>query len=113
MDHRRIDERSLALGRAVAARLAKHPELIARARAAVERWLTTCSPRSREALEAWRDALGDPTPDRVVALLTGTDERATQLRQSNPFAGALPNSERNAIFRAFAREGATHDPAST
>jgi len=114
MDHRTIDQRSLALGRAVAAKLAEHPELIGRARATVERWLTTCSPRSREALEAWRDVLKDPTPQRAIALLTGTDERSIQLRQSNPFAGALPNAERNAIFRSFARRSAAaHDASPT
>jgi hypothetical protein len=111
MDHQMIDERSLALGRAVAAKLAEHPELIGRARATVERWLTTCSPRSRAALEAWREVLNDPAPDRAIALLTGTDERATQLRQSNPFAGALTTAERNAIFRAFAQRSRSNDPS--
>jgi hypothetical protein len=98
--HRLIDERSLAFGRAIAARLAENPELTARARETLTRWLTTCSPGARRALEEWLAALDGPG-EGVVALLTGTDERATRLRQSNPFAGVLSAQERNAILRQF------------
>jgi len=99
-DHRLIDDRSLEFGRAVAARLAAQPELIARARATVTRWLTTCSPHVRPALQEWLAALNGPT-EGVMAVLTGRDERAVRLRQSNPFAGVLSQSERNAILRRF------------
>src|SRR3982751_3279954 len=95
--HRRIDARSRAFGGAIAAKLPGHPELIGRARETIRRWLTTCSPRSRETLQEWLDALDGPV-EGVVALLTGDDERATRLRQSNPFAGVLSQQERNAIL---------------
>ena len=98
--HRLIDERSLAFGRAIAARLAQRPELIERARATLVRWLATCSPGARPALEEWLAVLDGPA-DEVFALLTGTDERAVRLRQSNPFAGVLPPPERTAILRQF------------
>lgn len=98
--HRLIDERSLAFGRAIAARLPGHPELIGRARQTLVRWLATCSPRSRRPLGEWLAVLDGP-PAGVVALLTGDDERATRLRQSNPFAGALSTPERLAILRQF------------
>jgi hypothetical protein len=39
--------------------------------------------------------------DGVIALLTGKDKRAVRLRQSNPFAGALPQKVRNEIFLRF------------
>ena len=99
-DHRQIDERSLAFGRAIAVHLAQHPELISRARATVARWLETCSPGARSTLLEWQDALMGP-PDGVHALLTGTDERATRLRQSNPFAGVLSQQERTALLKHF------------
>ena len=99
-DHRLIDRRSRALGRAVARRVAADPSLAARARATLDRWRATASPRSRPALDEWADALDGP-PVGVVALLTGRDERATRLRQSSPFAGALPPAERNAILRRY------------
>jgi hypothetical protein len=105
--HRRIDERSLAFGRAIAARLAERPELIDRARATLVRWLATCSPGARPALEEWLAVLDGPS-DGVTALLTGNDERAVRLRQSNPFAGVLTPQERTAILRRFE----SHDAAS-
>ena len=104
-DHRRIDERSLAFGRAVAAKLKARPELIARAKATLERWLTTCSPRARGTLLEWLETLNGPT-DAVLHLLTSPDERATRLRQSNPFAGVLSPQERNAILRKFESDDA-------
>ena len=105
--HRQIDERSLAFGRAIADRLTGHPELVTRARATLVRWLGTCSPGARPALEEWLAALDGPR-EGVVALLTGADERAVRLRQSNPFAGVLSPQERTAILRRFE----SHDAAS-
>lgn len=98
--HALIDERSLAFGRALAARLQDHPEMIEQARATLNRWLPSCSPRARPALLEWRAALDGPI-EGVVSLLTGRDERAVRLGQSNPFAGLLPNEQRNEILRRF------------
>ena len=103
-DHRRIDERSLAFGRAVAARLAKDPSLVDRARANLARWIPTASPGVTADLAAWSAALDGPV-ERVIELLTSDDERATRLRQSNPFAGVLSPQERTAILKQFQ----THD----
>lgn len=98
--HALIDERSLAFGRALAARLRDHPEMIEQAQSTLNRWLTSCSPRARPALLEWRATLDGPI-EGVLSLLTGRDERAVRLRQSNPFAGLLPNEERNEILRQF------------
>ena len=105
--HQLIDDRSIALGRAVAARLAAEPQLLNRARATIERWLQTSSPGVRLALEEWRMALDGPI-DGVIALLSESDERSVRLRQSNPFAGVLSHAERNAILRQFG----SHDAAT-
>jgi hypothetical protein len=99
-DHRNIDARSLAFGRAIADRLITHPELIDQARHTLKRWMATCSSRSKGTLEEWRSVLDGPV-EEVVALLTDAGERATRLRQSNPFAGLLPEAERNEILRQF------------
>jgi hypothetical protein len=107
MDHEQIDGRSLAFGRAIAARIALRPELISQARETVARWLETCSPRSRSALQEWLAALDGPVAG-VIDLLTSNDERSIRLRQSNPFAGVLPQQERNAILLQFQ----SHDPAA-
>src|ERR1700720_3281136 len=105
MDHQRVDERSLAFGCLIAKRIAEHPELIAEARATATRWLQTASARSAPALQEWMAVLNGPV-EGVLDLLTARDERATRLRQSNPFAGALSSQERNAIIRRF------HDSAT-
>ena len=101
-DHRLVDERSLAFDRIVAARIPEHPELLATARANLQRWLEHCSARTRPALEEWLQALNGPQPE-LLDLLTGTDERARRLRQSSPFAGVFTNAERTAILREFQR----------
>lgn len=99
-DHRLIDERSLAFAQAIADRLRRDPSLIQLARTNLENWMKTCSPGVRLTLEEWRAAVDGPI-DGVFDLLTSRDERATRLRQSNPFAGALPESERMKILLEF------------
>ena len=99
-NHGIIDQRSLAFGRAIADRVANDPAAIDRARSTVARWLTTCSPGVCITLREWQDALDGPM-EGVVHLLTSSDERATRLRQSNPFAGVLSNHERYAIINQY------------
>jgi hypothetical protein len=105
MNHQEIDSRSLAFGRVIASRLRSEPELTQRARATAARWLATSSPSVRPAIQEWISALNGSL-DGVIQLLTGTDERATRLRQSNPFAGVLSPSERNSILRQFRKHDA-------
>jgi hypothetical protein len=100
MNHQQIDARSIAFGRAIAARLMAEPQLVDRARATAERWLSTSSPAVRPVLQEWIAALDQPV-EAVIQLLTGDDERASRLRQSNPFAGVLSASERTSILRQF------------
>ena len=99
-DHRLIDERSRVLGQAIADRLRADPSLLALASENLERWSKTASPRSISTLQEWAAVLNGPI-DGVIALLTGDDERAVRLRQSNPFAGALPQKVRNEILLRF------------
>ena len=108
MDHTQIDDRSLAFGRLIAQCVAERPELIEQARATAGRWLQTASVRSAPAFHEWLAALDGPI-EGVVTLLTSREERATRLRQSNPFAGVLSRQERDVIIRQFH----SHDPATT
>jgi hypothetical protein len=107
-DHRLIDERSLALSQEIARRLLEDPaRLLALARSNLQRWSKTCSPRAVSTLQEWATILDGPL-DGVVQTLCGGDERSVRLRQSNPFAGALPQKVRNEIFLRFqARDQAT------
>jgi hypothetical protein len=106
--HQLIDARSLAFGREIAAMLAHRPNLVETAKANLARWMKTATPGSLPALQEWADTLDGPI-EGVVALLTREDERATRLRQSNPFAGVLPPAVRNRIIRDFQ----AHDAAGT
>jgi hypothetical protein len=94
--HRIAEARSLAYHRAVAARLIAEPALVEQARARVQDWLAT-APDAHYA-KAWSEVLGWSTAE-IVTFLIDDGERATELRQSTPFAGVLDPRERWRIWR--------------
>ena len=90
--HRLAEERSIAFHRVIAARLARDPTLLARARARVRSWLES----EREVPEyarAWNEILAQDETS-IVSFLIDRSERARELRQSSPFAGCLSARER-------------------
>ena len=98
-DHRRLDERDLALHRAVADKIEADPSLVQVARKNLASWLSkgVWSPYFVE----WERILAGPLA-LLLEILRSTDERAVNLRQSSPFAGILSDQERLAIYNAFA-----------
>lgn len=94
--HRLAEERSIAYHRAVATRLEREPGLLAQAHERVRAWLAR-EPQPYYA-RAWDEVLSWPLA-RVVAFLSDPGERARELRQSTPFAGAIPARERWRIWR--------------
>ena len=98
--HEWIDERSLALHEAVAARLEAQPQLLEVARANLKRWLDT-SPAA--ALKEWEGLLDRLSLPQLVQLLRSPEEEAVRLRQSSPFAGILSPAERQAILARSGR----------
>lgn len=97
--HAWIDDRSLTLHTAIAARLRADPTLLDKVRANLDRWLAV-SPQS--ALEEWRQLLDSTPLPQLLDVLQSREERSARLRQSSPFAGVLSPEERTAIFRAYA-----------
>src|SRR5579864_5368035 len=97
--HQRIDERSLALHRAIADKLRARPELIDIARDNLDRW-SAAETRSQPYWDAWREILSRPLPE-ILSLLGEESERMTALRQATPFAGVLEPAERWAIYARF------------
>jgi hypothetical protein len=96
--HRLAEARSLAYHQAVAERLRRDPQILEEARRVVDAWMRAASPAPHYA-EAWRSVLaGDAAT--VAAFITDPGERATELRQSTPFAGVLSARERWAIWDA-------------
>ena len=96
--HQWIDQRSLALHQAVAAKLEADPQLLDIARQNLARWLVH---NAAAPLREWRAILDSAPLAEVLALLRSPDERATGLRQSSPFAGLLTPEERRAIMAAY------------
>jgi len=102
--HQRIDQRSLALHRAIAEKLRADPERIAIALDNIERW-SRAGGRSQPYWDAWREILSRPLPE-ILDLLGEESERMTALRQATPFAGVLTPAERWAIYGEFPQEKA-------
>ena len=104
MPHERLEQRSLALHLAIAAKLREHPELLAVAHDNLDRW-TKGQGRSQPYLDTWRTILSGPF-EEVLAVMAEDTARTTELRQSSPFAGVLEPRERWHIYDTF--ESGTH-----
>lgn len=102
--HERIDQRSLALHRAVAEKLRAQPSLLEIARDNLKRWAPTAG-RSTPWLDEWTRILDLPL-EQMLQLLGEEGEQMTALRQSSPFAGVLDPQERWAIYARFERSPA-------
>ena len=94
--HRLAEERSLALHRAVLARLEGDPSVLERAQANVRAMLT--DGRSTHYARAWAQLLAGPVSRLREALVADTEE-ARALRQATPFAGVVGPRERWEIWR--------------
>jgi transcriptional regulator with XRE-family HTH domain len=97
----REEQRSLALHRVIAARLAAHPtSVLAKARRNLAVMRRANTDGSAEGwLAEWQRRLRGPLA-RVIDALVSTDQHARDLRQVTPFAGVLSDEERRAIYRA-------------
>jgi transcriptional regulator with XRE-family HTH domain len=97
----REEQRSLALHRAIAVRLAAGPaKVLAKARRNLAVMRRANTDGSAEVwLGEWQRRLRGPLAG-VIYLLVSTDQHARDLRQVTPFAGVLSDDERRAIYRA-------------
>lgn len=95
--HRVAEERSAAYHRAIAGQLGDRPEILENARKRVATWLGAEEGAPFYARK-WADVLsGDASS--IAAFLVERSDLADELRQSSPFAGALPPQERWRIWR--------------
>jgi hypothetical protein len=97
--HQRIDQRSLALHRAIAEKLRAHPALLDIARSNLDRW-SLSNGRSQPYWDAWREILRQPLP-ALLDLIVEDSEKMTAMRQATPFAGVLDPAERWAIYARY------------
>jgi len=99
--HEWIDQRSLALDRLIAEKLAAQPELLDRAVQTLERWIAQRQPQPPTVLLEWQRVIRERSLAETLALLRSDSDEARRLRQSSPFCGILSLEERSAIFREY------------
>lgn len=95
--HALAEETSLALHCAVAERLRADPGVLQATRARVAGWLREGTV-ARPIAETWAAILEQPV-DAIAAFLADPSQRARDLRQTSPFAGALDAQTRWDIWR--------------
>ena len=109
MDHRLHDQRSLAMHRLIAEKLAHDPSLLDVALATIARWRATTSANSLPYLDAWQ-AIIEQGLEATIAAATDPSERGIQMRQAAPFTGILSQEERAAFMAAWHREHGVPGP---
>ena len=108
MSHPEIDQVSLELGRRIAERLRRQPELIDFAHANLMRWSrqNASAPFLLRCYAEWQQILSQPV-DEICTLLCSESDNAQRLRQNSPFAGVLTPKEVWEIKSRFRHSSAT------
>ena len=88
--HARIDARSLAMHRAIAAKLTAKPALLAIAHDNLKRWTASTGP-SKPYLEAWDELLAKPI-EELVALIQEDGGFMRAMRQTSPVRGRFESA---------------------
>ena len=96
--HADLDRRARELGRVIGDRLLADPTLIERARDYVRRYLAAAPAGERKEMEEWAGILDSMPAAKLRRFLAEESARATRLRQSLPFLGALTPAERDALM---------------
>ena len=98
--HQFLDRLALAYHYAIAARLIAAPEeVLSVARDNLRRWMKIHAESSTAyALEEWQHLIDTRTVSELIAIITEDSDEGQRLRQSTPFVGVLPETEREEIF---------------
>jgi len=99
--HEWIDQRSLALDKAIVQKLLVQPALLHRAKDNLQRWIQQRQPTVPQVLLEWQEILDTWPFERIIELLTSSEQEPRRLRQSSPFCGILSEEERTAIFQEY------------
>ena len=97
--HEQVDERSLAMARAIVTKIDDDPARagLSKARATCLRWYQE---RPSPAIKQWLEILNRPW-EQVREVLLDVSEEGQRLRQSDPFCGILTPQERWEIYRNY------------
>lgn len=111
--HEWIDQRSLAMGKAIAQKVRSEPSLLMYTKKNLERWIQQMQPSVPAVYVEWKTMLESWPLEKILDKLTSPDDEGRRLRQSSPFCGILSQDERLAIFREYeAISTGTHYPGS-
>jgi hypothetical protein len=99
--HEWIDQRSLALDKAIVRKLLAEPALLQRAKDNLQRWIQQRRPAVPQVLVEWQEILETWPFEKIIELLSSSEQEACRLRQSSPFCGILSEEERTAIFQEY------------
>jgi hypothetical protein len=96
----RVEEKSLAVHRLIAARLLQDPApTLNKARGNLAKLRSADRGNSARRLDQWDGLLDRPTDEIVTAMLARTQD-GIDLRQMTPFAGVLTDAERRKALRS-------------
>ena len=102
----RVEEKSMAIHRQIAARLLRDPEpTITGARSNLDKLRRADRGQSKRLLDEWEDLLDRPSDEIATAMLART-QQGIDLRQMTPFAGVLTDAERRKALRSVLRTNA-------
>lgn len=99
--HEWIDQRSLALDKAIVQKLLVEPALLQCAKDNLQHWIQQRQPAVPQVLVEWQEILDTWPLERIIELLRSSEQEACRLRQSSPFCGILSEKERTAIFQEY------------
>ncbi|MEO6651339.1 MAG: helix-turn-helix transcriptional regulator [Ilumatobacteraceae bacterium] len=96
----RVEEKSLAIHRQIAARLLQDPApTLRKARANLATLRSADRGHASRWLDEWSDLLDRPT-DEIVTVMLARTQQGIDLRQMTPFAGVLTDAERRRAVRS-------------
>ena len=102
----RVEEKSLAVHRLIAARLLHDPvPTLRKAHANLDKLRASDRGHSTQLLDDWDTILKRPADEIVTAMLART-QHGIDLRQMTPFAGVLTDAERRKALRSVPRTDA-------
>ena len=95
------DRRSYVFGLLIAAKLAADPEVVlTKGKKNLRRLWRVHSDGSADVLLNWWEELLAGPIERIIDVLTSSDQRSIELRHASPFAGVLTGAERTWVIQA-------------
>jgi len=92
--HQDIDARNKLQDRLLAGRLRRNTLILRQARSNLRRWIARDGRHPRKVFLEWQRILDHLSPREIATFLTSDTPMAQRLRQSSPFMGLFPRSNR-------------------